>query len=167
MACRRYVRAGASSDGGKRENGSKKILVVGGTGRVGSSSAACLLRSEHQVTLTGRSEASYTAALERLPELRSTAFAAVDLAGADSLKQQAAQHDLVLPHWFSTACVHIAHPRRYEQELQGRSMFAHRTPMRGSSSCLRRGQLQTSAIRLHHCGNSCIELNLLRSVIHS
>lgn len=74
MACRRYVRAGASSDGGKRENGSKKILVVGGTGRVGSSSAACLLRSEHQVTLTGRSEASYTAALERLPELRSTAL---------------------------------------------------------------------------------------------
>lgn len=90
------MRAGATSDAAvKHDKDSKKILVVGGTGRVGSSSAACLLRSRHQVTLTGRSEASYVAALERRPELSSTAFAAVDLADIDGLKQQAAEHDLV------------------------------------------------------------------------
>lgn len=105
---RRYVRAGASSDVAVNvEKDSKKILVIGGTGRVGASSAVCLLQSKHQVTLTGRSEASYAAALERRPELSSTSFAAVDLADVDALKQQASQHDLVRCPTISATCLYV------------------------------------------------------------
>lgn len=61
---------------GQAENGStqvrqKHVLILGGTGRVGSSTAAALLRSEPglRITLAGRSRKTYEAAMKRRPEL--------------------------------------------------------------------------------------------------
>ena len=61
---------------GKEENGStrskqKHVLILGGTGRVGSSTAASLLRSDPglRITLAGRSRKTYEAAMKRRPEL--------------------------------------------------------------------------------------------------
>jgi saccharopine dehydrogenase-like NADP-dependent oxidoreductase len=49
----------------------KHVLILGGTGRVGSSTAAALLRSEPdlRITLAGRNRKTYEAAMKRRPEL--------------------------------------------------------------------------------------------------
>ena len=78
----------------------KKVVFVGGTGRVGSSAAAALLRQEPGVALVlaGRTESSFAAAVERHPSLRSTscAFAACDCSDRASLASVIAGADLVV-----------------------------------------------------------------------
>ena len=66
----------------------KKILILGGTGRVGSSTAVSLLQRtpNHQVTLASRYQASYDATVERRPELKSTKFCSVDINDAAALQ---------------------------------------------------------------------------------
>ena len=75
-------------------------MFVGGTGRVGSSAAAALLRQEPGVALVlaGRTESSFAAAVERHPSLRSTscAFAACDCSDPASLAAVIAGADLVV-----------------------------------------------------------------------
>ena len=75
-------------------------MFVGGTGRVGSSAAAALLRQEPGVALVlaGRTESSFAAAVERHPTLRSTscAFAACDCSDPASLAAVIAGADLVV-----------------------------------------------------------------------
>ena len=75
-------------------------MFVGGTGRVGSSAAAALLRQEPGVALVlaGRTESSFAAAVERHPSLRSTscAFAACDRSDRASLAAVIAGADLVV-----------------------------------------------------------------------
>lgn len=68
--------------------GSPRVVIIGGTGRVGSSAAAALLSSfpNVKVTLAGRSKASYEAALLRRPELRSTEYKQVDISDAASVQ---------------------------------------------------------------------------------
>lgn len=76
----------------------KKILILGGTGRVGSATAAALLQLTpgHAITLSGRTSASRAAALERRPELRGTAFTAVDVNDSAAVARAAAGFDLTI-----------------------------------------------------------------------
>ena len=57
-------------------NGHKRILVLGGTGRVGSSTAVALLRKDPslQVIVASRSRASYYAAVKKRPKLAAAKF---------------------------------------------------------------------------------------------
>lgn len=75
-----------------------KILLLGGTGRVGSSTAASLLQltPEHKITLAGRREEGYRDALQRRPALKGTTFAQVDITDRDAVALVAAEHDLVI-----------------------------------------------------------------------
>ena len=60
-------------EGGKAQ---KRILVLGGTGRVGSSTAVALLRKDPslQVVVASRSQASYDAAVKKRPKLVAAKF---------------------------------------------------------------------------------------------
>ena len=71
------------------EGGGKTVVFVGGTGRVGSSSAAALLASDPSVgsvVLAGRSRDAFSACTARHPALANGAatFAEVDVAAASS-----------------------------------------------------------------------------------
>ncbi len=59
----------------------KRVVVLGGTGRVGSSSAASLLAHfpQHEVTLASRSVESYNTAVERRPSLSAARFVTCDI----------------------------------------------------------------------------------------
>jgi saccharopine dehydrogenase-like NADP-dependent oxidoreductase len=88
----------------------RKILILGGTGRVGSSVAASLLQLTpgHKVTLAGRSQANFDKAVARRPDLSSSVFTAVDIADKESVALAAASHDLV---------IHTAGPFQRRQDL--------------------------------------------------
>ncbi|KAG2486380.1 hypothetical protein HYH03_014960 [Edaphochlamys debaryana] len=64
------------------------VVVIGGTGRVGSSTASALLKEfpNVKVTLASRSDASYSSVVERRPELAKAGFERVDITSAESVK---------------------------------------------------------------------------------
>ena len=66
----------------------KSVVVIGGTGRVGSSTAATLLKEfpNLKVTVASRSDDSFKAAVERRPELSKAGFQRVDITNADSVQ---------------------------------------------------------------------------------
>ncbi|KAJ9514562.1 hypothetical protein QJQ45_016295 [Haematococcus lacustris] len=66
----------------------KKVVIIGGTGRVGSSTASCILRSfpDVNVTIAGRSKSSYDDAISRRPDLAKCRFQQVDIASPSSVK---------------------------------------------------------------------------------
>ncbi len=68
------------------------VVVIGGTGRVGSSTASALIKEfpNLKLTLASRSESSYKAAVDRRPELSKAAFQTVDITNPDSVKVRAA-----------------------------------------------------------------------------
>jgi hypothetical protein len=76
--------------------GEPRVLVLGGSGRVGASAAAALLRAVPgaRVTLGCRSDASFAAALARRPALAAAGAgrAAVDVTDAASLAAALAEH---------------------------------------------------------------------------
>ena len=78
----------------------KKVVFVGGTGRVGAASAAALVANDPsvaKVVLAGRSDAAAAEAMERHPSLRGVAeFAKLDLADASSVASAIAGADLVV-----------------------------------------------------------------------
>jgi len=61
--------AGASGD-------SKRVVILGGTGRVGSSTAVALLRIDPhlEIIVGSRSQDSYTAAVKKRPDLKGAKF---------------------------------------------------------------------------------------------
>lgn len=65
-----------------------RVVVIGGTGRVGSSTASALIKEfpNLQLTLASRNEDSYHAAVSRRPELSKAAFQRVDITNADSVR---------------------------------------------------------------------------------
>ena len=95
---RRSTRARASE--ASAAPATKKVVFVGGTGRVGAASAAALVAvdpSVAKVVLAGRSEAAAAEAMERHPSLRGVAdFAKLDLADASSVATAIAGADLVV-----------------------------------------------------------------------
>lgn len=66
----------------------KHVVVIGGTGRVGSSTASALIKSFPglKVTLASRSQESYQAAVGRRPDLSAASFKPVDIDSPDSVK---------------------------------------------------------------------------------
>lgn len=66
----------------------KQVLIIGGTGRVGSSTASALLSSFPgiKVTLASRSAQSYERAVAQRPELRQTSFQQLDVGHAESVQ---------------------------------------------------------------------------------
>jgi nucleoside-diphosphate-sugar epimerase len=85
-----------------------RVVVIGGTGRVGSSTASALLKEfpNLKVTVASRSDDSYQAAVSRRPELSKASFQRVDITNADSVKVRTAstvfrqQAHFVDPNWF-------------------------------------------------------------------
>ena len=76
----------------------RNILVLGGTGRVGSAIAASLLQRTpgHTITLAGRNPDGYANLVEKRPELSGAAWAPVDVYSHDAVKAAAAGKDLVV-----------------------------------------------------------------------
>lgn len=69
-------------------DGGKRVLVIGGTGRVGSSTASALLKTfpNLKLTVASRSRGSYEDAVGRRPELKQAAFREVDIADPKSVQ---------------------------------------------------------------------------------
>ncbi len=63
-------------------------MVIGGTGRVGSSTASVLMKTfpELKVTVASRNQSSYDAAVGRRPELRGAAFKQCSIDDAKSVE---------------------------------------------------------------------------------
>ena len=78
--------------------GAPNVVVLGGTGRVGSSTAAALLNAvpSAQVSLASRNQESYNAALTRRPELRPATRRSVDINDPSSLLSAIKGADLVI-----------------------------------------------------------------------
>ena len=95
---RRSTRARASE--ASATPATKKVVFVGGTGRVGAASAAALVANDPsvaKVVLAGRSDAAAAEAMERHPSLRGVAeFAKLDTADASSVASAIAGADLVV-----------------------------------------------------------------------
>ena len=95
---RRSTRARASE--ASATPATKKVVFVGGTGRVGAASAAALVANDPSVTkvvLAGRSDAAAAEAMERHPSLRGVAeFKKLNLADASSVASAIAGADLVV-----------------------------------------------------------------------
>lgn len=70
----------------------KHCVVIGGTGRVGGSTASALLSNFPglKVTLASRSPASYESAVGRRPELKQAQFKSVDINDQASVKASSA-----------------------------------------------------------------------------
>jgi short subunit dehydrogenase-like uncharacterized protein len=96
----RSTRARASEAEASETEATKKVVFVGGTGRVGAASAAALVANDPsvaKVVLAGRSDAAAAEAMERHPCLRGVAdFAKLDLADAGSVAAAIAGADLVV-----------------------------------------------------------------------
>ncbi|KAK9827368.1 hypothetical protein WJX81_002139 [Elliptochloris bilobata] len=84
--------------GAEAPNAGKRVLILGGTGRVGSSTAAALLRTERglEVVLSGRSEASYAKLVDMRPELAGARFLRCDIDNDADLAAALQGFDLVL-----------------------------------------------------------------------
>lgn len=81
--------------------GSKRVLVLGGTGRVGSSTAASLASSaagsgQLQLVLAGRREAGHAKALARWPQLKGAAFQRCDIDDPASIRAAIRGADMVV-----------------------------------------------------------------------
>lgn len=74
----------------------EKVIIVGGTGRVGLSTASALV-ADTSLTLAGRSEANFRAAQASRPELKAAAFRRIDMdAGQQALVDALRGFDLVI-----------------------------------------------------------------------
>jgi hypothetical protein len=80
------------------EGGNKKVIVLGGTGRVGSATAASLLENfkHYDITVASRSQASFDKIKQLRPGLHNAKFAACDINSKESIKSLIAGADLIL-----------------------------------------------------------------------
>ena len=78
--------------------GSPIVVVLGGTGRVGASTAAALLKAvpSAKISLASRKQESYDAAVERRPELRPATRRSVDIDDPSSLLAAIKGADLII-----------------------------------------------------------------------
>jgi NAD(P)-dependent dehydrogenase (short-subunit alcohol dehydrogenase family) len=70
----------------------KKVVVVGGTGRVGSATAASLLENfsnVYDVSVAGRSRENFDKILQLRPGLKGASYVACDITDLESVKVQA------------------------------------------------------------------------------
>lgn len=68
--------------------GQKKVVVLGGTGRVGSATAASLLENfkQYDITVASRSQSSFDKIMEIRPGLKGARFAPCDITDKESVK---------------------------------------------------------------------------------
>ena len=101
--CRASAAVRASAD---VPHAGKRVLILGGTGRVGSLTAAELLRSEPglDVVLAGRREASYRKVVEARPELAAARFLRCDIDSDADLAAALQGMDLVVHTAGCAAC---------------------------------------------------------------
>jgi NAD(P)-dependent dehydrogenase (short-subunit alcohol dehydrogenase family) len=101
----------------------KQVLVIGGTGRVGSFTASVLLNSFPgvKVTVASRHEETYNQAVQRRPELRQARFIQLDINEESSIKAALEEKvDLV---------IHVAGPfQQSENHKVLEHAIASRTP---------------------------------------
>lgn len=78
--------------------GSPKVVVLGGTGRVGASTAAALLRAvpSASVSLSGRTREAFSAAQSSIPELENTYYTKCDVDDPLSIASAIRGADLVI-----------------------------------------------------------------------
>lgn len=69
-------------------DGRKKVVVLGGTGRVGSATAASLIENfkQYDITVASRSQQSFDNILEIRPGLKGARFAQCDISNKESVK---------------------------------------------------------------------------------
>ena len=101
--CRASAAVRASADA---PHAGKRVLILGGTGRVGSLTAAELLRSEPglDIVLAGRREASYRKVVEARPELAAARFMRCDIDSDADLAAALKGVDLVVHTAGCAAC---------------------------------------------------------------
>ncbi|WIA20028.1 hypothetical protein OEZ86_013684 [Tetradesmus obliquus] len=91
---RRSVLCRCESNGAK-----KKVVVLGGTGRVGSATAVSLIDNfsqQYEITVASRSQESFDKICELRPGLKNARFAPCDITNKESIKALIAGTDLVL-----------------------------------------------------------------------
>ncbi|CAL8463528.1 g3062 [Coccomyxa elongata] len=93
-----YAALGGNSEANTSNGDRKRVVILGGTGRVGASTAAALLRGDPNldIALASRSRGTYDAAVKKRPELAGTQFVAVDINDAASLEAALRGADLVV-----------------------------------------------------------------------
>lgn len=69
-------------------DGRKKVVVLGGTGRVGSATAASLIENfkQYDITVASRSQQSFEKIMEIRPGLKGARFAQCDITDKESVK---------------------------------------------------------------------------------
>jgi FlaA1/EpsC-like NDP-sugar epimerase len=84
--CRQRVRAVRCRC--EAANGQKKVVVLGGTGRVGSATAASLIENfkQYDITVASRSQKSFENIMEIRPGLKGAKFAQCDISDKESVK---------------------------------------------------------------------------------
>jgi len=77
----------------------KKVVVLGGTGRVGSATAASLLENfkQYDITVASRSQQSFEKIQELRPLLKNAKFAACDIGDKESVKVSG--HSCLVSGW--------------------------------------------------------------------
>jgi saccharopine dehydrogenase-like NADP-dependent oxidoreductase len=70
------------------ENGQKKVVVLGGTGRVGSATAASLIENfkQYDITVASRSQQSFEKIMEIRPGLKGARFVQCDITSKENVK---------------------------------------------------------------------------------
>lgn len=86
------------SSNGSEDRERKHVLVLGGTGRVGSSTAASLLQlgADVDISLSGRRPEAFHKAVKARPELKAARFRQCDIDDAKSLAEALKDVDLLL-----------------------------------------------------------------------
>lgn len=84
--CRQRIRAVSCRC--ETANGTKKVVVLGGTGRVGSATAASLIANfkHYDITVASRSKKSFDNIMEIRPGLKGARFAQCDIGDKESVK---------------------------------------------------------------------------------
>lgn len=113
----------------------KKLLIIGGTGRVGASTASAL-RETHpnlEIILSSQSQASYDAAVESRPELKGLEFRIVNRDDIDSLTEALKGVDVVLhtagPFQRKYDCLVLEAAIQAKTPYIGECLTSHVTPL--------------------------------------
>ena len=97
----RSVEAGVSTSepSAPRIEGSKRVVLLGGSGRVGASTGASLAAAggaQLQLSIAGRSESSYQVALQQWPQLAGASFQQCNIDNPASIRVAIRGADLVI-----------------------------------------------------------------------
>lgn len=103
-------------------SGQKKVVVLGGTGRVGSATAASLIQNfqQYDITVASRSQESFNKILELRPGLKGARFAQCDIQDKQAVKVHVAtrstmtNHTSLLHPWHR---LHVLQPMSYHMTV--------------------------------------------------